>query len=135
MTRLRFLPAQVRSIGSTTPTSDQLVAGIDVPTFFDLVDVDVLTGSIRELDDQAVAVSMDAAKRNGWSVGDAIIVSFPQVGDRQYQVKVVYRSPVPGASVCATIRATAMSSPGTNPSPVTSTSSGAGFALVCLLRG
>lgn len=106
MTRLRFLPAQVRSINSATSTSDQLVAGIDVPSFFDLVDVDVLTGSIRELDEQAVAVSLDAARRNGWSVGDAIIVSFPQVGDRQYQVKVVYRSPVPGASVLLSMAAT-----------------------------
>ena len=99
MSRFRMVPAQVYDASLTGFTGDQLVAGIDMPDFFSLVDMQISAGSVGLLGTDAVAVSSASARNQGWELGDEISISYPQLGARSYRIGMIYDTQLPLVSV------------------------------------
>lgn len=55
---------------------DQLLTAVEPSALDDVVDLEVVDGSLEEVTDDAVAVSTDLAERRGWSAGDVVDVGF-----------------------------------------------------------
>ena len=76
-----------------------MVAGIDMPDFFSLVDMQISAGSVGLLGTDAVAVSSASARNQGWELGDEISISYPQLGARSYRIGMIYDTQLPLVSV------------------------------------
>jgi putative ABC transport system permease protein len=59
------------------------------------LDLDVIEGSLRAIDDDGIAITEGVAKSNGWKVGDTIPVAFA-TGPHPLPVKAIFRSKVWG---------------------------------------
>lgn len=55
-----------------------------------LVDLDVQAGSIERLGDGGLAVHSDTAESQGWSVGDRVMVEFPETGAHEVTIVALY---------------------------------------------
>ena len=62
------------------------VGGLDPSTAFDLFDVEVTAGDVADLDEMALAVFEDTARRRGWRVGDEVPVVFADSGRQRLRV-------------------------------------------------
>lgn len=56
---------------------DELVVGVDPATFPSVVTVGGVDGSLEALDGEAFAVLRSEAQRQGWSIGDEVVLYFP----------------------------------------------------------
>ena len=67
----------------------QFVA-VDPTTAFDIVDVDPITGSTRNLDADGIAVHVDKAEEHNLTIGDRVPVVFRDSGRKDMTVELIY---------------------------------------------
>jgi putative ABC transport system permease protein len=68
------------------------VSGLDVEHAFDLFDVTVTAGDVRDLDADGIGVWEETARTKGWRVGDEVPVVFGNTGSRQFTVAALFDS-------------------------------------------
>ncbi|HEX5615352.1 MAG TPA: FtsX-like permease family protein [Acidimicrobiia bacterium] len=54
------------------------------------VDLDLQAGAVAGLDADGIAVRDTTATDNGWTVGDEIVVAFPETGEQRFTVEAIY---------------------------------------------
>ncbi|MGH9165896.1 MAG: ABC transporter permease, partial [Acidimicrobiales bacterium] len=102
--RLNELPevgaaAGVRAGIAAVDGSTKALLAVDPATYADVVDIGVVDGSLAGLDADGIAVQVDAAKDNGWKVGDTIGVRFAETGATRLTVAATFEEKdVTGAS-------------------------------------
>ena len=92
--------ARIRTLAGTlidpegSEISSGIVAGVDNPEFFELLDVGVSSGSTEDLIAGRVAISETDADALGVGVGDQVNISYPQAGTQNYRVAAIYANNV-----------------------------------------
>jgi putative ABC transport system permease protein len=66
------------------------VTGVDTAVIDDLVDLDVVEGSMSSVVDDGVAVSRDYATDHSVGLGDTMTITFPATGDQPFTVRAIY---------------------------------------------
>lgn len=108
--RVRALPEvgtvlAVRRATVLTPTTREVLAGVDLDLLPAVVDIGLLRGDLRAMVDKpAVALQEDAARHIGVDVGDDLVVDFPILGSRRVPVVAVYRNGSVVGSIMTTER-------------------------------
>lgn len=68
-----------------------IVVGADLTALTESIDLGATSGS-ADLSAEQVAVSDDAARRNGWSLGDAVTFTSPDAGPQDYTVGFIFQN-------------------------------------------
>lgn len=71
------------------------VSGVDPATVDETVHSDMQVGDLARLGDDGVAVHRDEADARGLSVGDRVVLDFPETGPRALRVVAIYGTLVP----------------------------------------
>jgi len=82
---LRFGPAEVGNSG-------QFVVGLDPRKITQILKIDILAGSLDDLDTDQIAVSKKVAEDKGYQVGSAVPIVFRSTGPQTFTVGAVYDS-------------------------------------------
>jgi putative ABC transport system permease protein len=65
-------------------------ASVDPATVEQVLDLDVTSGSVKDLGADGVLLTTAAARAHGWTVGDTVPVDFPATGSQELTVRGVY---------------------------------------------
>jgi putative ABC transport system permease protein len=87
-TGVRFGAAEIKGPGDDDG-SVQFIGGLDPTTGFDLFDVGIAAGDVRDLDQNGIAVFENEARDRGWSVGDELEVTFGETGTQVLTIAVL----------------------------------------------
>jgi putative ABC transport system permease protein len=82
---IRMAPAEFD--GSTRP-----LFAVDAEPMNEMFDVEVVAGSLDDLDDHAVAVHVDTAEEKGWKIGSTVPARFVEAGEQQLVVRAIYEN-------------------------------------------
>jgi putative ABC transport system permease protein len=90
--------AQQRQGVAEVDGSGTFLSAISGDTFEDLADVDVVEGSLADLETEGtIAVEKRTADDKGWSLGDTVAVTYPDTGPQELRIAATYdRSEVLG---------------------------------------
>jgi putative ABC transport system permease protein len=66
--------------------SADAVSGLDPERAFDLFDVGVTEGNVRDLDEDGIAVFKEKAEDENWQVGDPVEVVFGETGTQEFTI-------------------------------------------------
>lgn len=91
-----FAPLEVSSQSDDAGT--QFVAGVRADLFDRTIDAETIDGDLASLADGEAVVQQDAAKEQGWAVGDSLRITGP-TGPRDVTVGAVFTTNVIGAPV------------------------------------
>jgi putative ABC transport system permease protein len=75
---------------------DTEVYAVEATTIGDQYDLDVVQGSIADVDGNGVAITKEQADRKGLTIGDPVAMTFAEGGRADLTVKAIYDSQVPG---------------------------------------
>jgi putative ABC transport system permease protein len=93
--RLAQLPEVQAASGVRNGTAEvagaasELVA-VDPASYGRIVDLDVTSGRLEDLDTDGIAVLGTVARAKGWSVGDSVSVRFAETGEQRLTVAAIY---------------------------------------------
>jgi len=93
--RLRAIPdlpvvSEVRFAGVEVAGEPKFVLAVDPATIDDVVDMEVVGGSLRDLDDASVAVYEKTAADKGLKLGDTVTMKFP-TGEKPLTVAALFK--------------------------------------------
>ncbi|HEX7167185.1 MAG TPA: FtsX-like permease family protein [Acidimicrobiales bacterium] len=84
-TGIRFGPARIGGDG-------EFVAAVEPVAYAEIVELEVLSGSMADLGVDGIAMSKDAIGKRDWKVGDAVPATFPETGETQLVLRAVYEA-------------------------------------------
>jgi putative ABC transport system permease protein len=84
--------AAIRSTPARFDGRDGSLFAIDAPDMQRMVDVGVVEGSLDDLDETGLAVHVDKAEAEGWTIGSRVPVRFADTGDGELEVRVIYEN-------------------------------------------